>query len=134
MNDLAGKLSIVTGGARGIGREIALRLGRDGSDIVVVDIEKEPAKETVHEIQSIGRKSMFFEVDVTQWNQVRNMAHEVLKNFHKVDILVNNAGILGPTVPVLECSVEDCERVMKVNMEGTFLCCKAVLPSIMVVF
>jgi len=126
-----GKISIVTGGAMGIGREIALRLARDGSDVAIVDIEKEPAQEVVKEIQSMGRKSLFFEADVAQWDQVKAMVEGVLKDFKGVDILINNAGIVGPFVPVWEYRVEDWDRVMEVNMKGIFLCCKAVMPSML---
>lgn len=127
MEDLVGKVSIVTGGAMGIGREIALRLARDGSDIAVVDVEKEGGQETVEKVRSMGRKSLFFEVDATRWDQVKAMVDGVLKHFSKVDILVNSAGILGPVVPLWEYQVEDWDRVMEINLKGTFLCCKAVI-------
>jgi len=128
MDDLLGKISIVTGGAMGIGREIALRLARDGSDVAIVDIEEEPAQEVVKEIQSMGRKSRFFEGDVARWDQVKAMVEGVLKDFKGIDILINNAGIVGPVVPVWEYGVEDWDRVMEINMKGIFLCCKAVMP------
>jgi len=131
MHDLLGKISIVTGSAMGIGKEIALRLARDGSDIVVVDIEKQLAHKVLQEIQLMGRKSLFFEVDVTRWDQVKAMVDEVLGNFKKVDILVNNAGIVGPVVPVWEYRVEDWDRIMEINMKGTFLCCKAIISSML---
>jgi 3-oxoacyl-[acyl-carrier protein] reductase len=131
MDDLLGKLSIVTGSAMGIGKEVALRLARDGSDIMIVDIEKELGQRTVEEIQSMGRKSLFFEVDVARWDQVKAMVDEIVKNFKKVDILVNNAGVLGPVVTVRECRVEDWDRVMEINLKGTFLCCKAVIPPML---
>ena len=129
MDDLLGKISIVTGSAMGIGREIALRLARDGSDVAIVDLERKAGQEVVKEIQSMGRRSLFFEVDVSRWDQVRGMVDEVLRDFNKVDILINNAGIVGPVQPVWEYRVEDWDRVMDVNMKGTFLCCKAALPS-----
>ncbi len=115
----------------GIGKEIALRLARDGSDIVIVDIEGELTGKVLNEIQLTGRKSLFYEVDVTRWDRVKAMVHEVLKSFNKVDILVNNAGIVGPVAPVWEYRVEDWDRVMEINMKGTFLCCKAVIPSML---
>lgn len=129
MDDLSGKVSIVTGAAMGIGREIALRLARDGSDVVVVDIEKELAQEVVKKIQSGGRKSLFFETDVARWEQVKAMVDAVVGKFNRVDILINNAGIVGPVVPVWEYPVEEWDRVMEINMKGIFLCCKAVMPS-----
>ena len=131
MDDLLGKISIVTGSAMGIGREIALRLARDGSDVAVVDLEREAGQEVVEEIQSMGRKSLFLEVDVSRWDEVRGMVDKVLRNFNKVDILVNNAGIVGPVQPVWEYPVEDWDRVMDINMKGTFLCCKATLPPML---
>lgn len=131
MDDLLGKISIVTGSAMGIGREIALRLARDGSDVAIVDLEREAGQEVVKEIQSMGRRSLFFEVDVSRWDQARGMVDEVLSNFNKVDILVNNAGIVGPVQPVWEYRVEDWDHVMDTNMKGTFLCCKATLPSML---
>jgi NAD(P)-dependent dehydrogenase (short-subunit alcohol dehydrogenase family) len=131
MDDLAGKISVVTGAAMGIGREVALRLARDGSDVVICDMEKEPAREVVNLIQSMGRKSLFFEVDVARWEQVKAMVDAVLGKFKRVDILINNAGIVGPVAPVWEYPVEDWDRVMEVNMKGIFLCCKAVVPSML---
>ncbi len=131
MDDLLGKLSIVTGSAMGIGKEVALRLARDGSDVAVVDIENEGAQKTVEEIRAMGRKSLFFGVDVTRWDQVKAMVDEVLKNFKKVDILINNAGILGPVARVWEYRVEEWDRVMEINLKGTFLCCKAVIPPML---
>lgn len=131
MDDLAGKISIVTGSAMGIGKAIALRLARDGSDVVIVDIEEELLQKTAKEIQSIGRKSLFFKLDVRQYDQVKAMVDEVLRTFDRVDILVNNAGILGPVAPVWEYPIEDWDRVMEVNMKGTFLCCKTVVPSML---
>jgi 3-oxoacyl-[acyl-carrier protein] reductase len=131
MDDLAGKISVVTGAAMGIGREIALRLARDGSDVVICDIAKEPAREVVNQIQSKGRQSLFFEVDVARWEQVEAMVDAVLGKFKRVDILVNNAGIVGTVLPAWEYPVEDWDRVMEVNMKGIFLCCKAVVPSML---
>ena len=128
MEDLKGKISIVTGSAMGIGKEIALRLARDGSDIVIGDIEEEMGKRTMTMIQSMGRKSLFFKVDITQWDQVKALVGEVLKTFNRVDILINNAGILGPVATVQDYSVEDWNRVIEINLRGTFHFCKAVIP------
>jgi 2-dehydro-3-deoxy-L-rhamnonate dehydrogenase (NAD+) len=127
VQDLFHKISVVTGGAVGIGKAIALRLARDGSDIAIADIAEDTAKKTVTEIQTMGRKALFFRVDVTQWNQVTGMVDEVLRTFGSLDILVNNAGILGPNAPVRDYPIEDWDRVMDVNMKGVFLCCKAAI-------
>ena len=131
MEDLLGKTAVVTGSSMGIGKEIALRLAKDGSDVVIVDIEKELAEDVCEEIRSMGRKSLSFEVDVTRWDQVQAMADGVLSRLNRLDILVNNAGIVGPVAPVWQYRLEDWDRVMEINMKGTFLCCKAVIPSML---
>lgn len=131
MEDLLGKTAVVTGSSMGIGKEIALRLAKDGSDVVIVDIEKELAEDVSEEIRSMGRKSLSFEVDVTRWDQVQAMVDGVLSRLNRLDILVNNAGIVGPVAPVWQYRLEDWDRVMEINMKGTFLCCKAVIPSML---
>jgi 3-oxoacyl-[acyl-carrier protein] reductase len=131
MDDLKGKVSIVTGSSMGIGKEIAVRLARDGSDIVIADIEKEPGERVSEEIRSMGRKAVFFKVDVTQWDQIKAMVDEVLGTLKGVDVLINNAGIVGSAAPVWEYRVDDWDRVMEINAKGTFLCCRAVLPSML---
>jgi len=127
MQDLSNKVSVVTGGAMGIGKAIALRLARDGSDIAIVDIAEEPGTKTATEIQAMGRKGLFLKVDVTQVNPVEAMVGQVLATFGRLDILVNSAGILGPEAPIWEYSVEDWDRVMNINMRGVFLCCRAAI-------
>ena len=129
MNDLSGKVSIVTGASMGIGKEIALRFARDGSDVAIVDIDQDLGQKAMKEIQSMGRRSLFFQVDVMRWEQVKGMADEVVRNFKKIDILVNSAGVLGPTKTVYDYDVEEWGRVIDINLKGTFFCCKAVLPS-----
>lgn len=127
MDDLLGKVSIVTGSAQGIGKEVALRLARDGSDVVIVDIDRDQGREVADQIQSLGRRSVVYEVDVSRWDQIKAMVDGVMKEFGKVDILVNSAGILGPTVPVTEYSIDDWDRVTNIDLKGTFLICKAVV-------
>ena len=127
MQDLLDRISVVTGGAMGIGKAIALRLAKDGSDIAILDIAEEPGRKTVTEIQSMGRKALFFRVDVTQWKPVNEMVDEVLRTFGRLDILVNSAGILGSAAPIWEYPIEDWDRVMDINAKGVFLCCKAAI-------
>jgi len=126
-SDLTGKVSIVTGAAMGLGKAVALRLAKDGSDIVLVDIDAKSMQEAAAEIQALGRKTLIHAVDIAQWNQVKEMADCVIRDFKKIDILVNAAGILGPTLPVWEYAVEDWDRVVNIDLKGTFLLCKAVI-------
>jgi 3-oxoacyl-[acyl-carrier protein] reductase len=128
MEDLIGKISIVTGGAMGIGKEVALRLAKDGSDIILVDIEKDLGDKVASEIQLLKRRAMFYKIDVTKWNQVKEMIDEIIKKFNRIDILINSAGILGPIMSIHEYNLDDWDRIININLKGTFICCKAVLP------
>jgi len=125
--DFTGKVAIVTGAGMGIGKAVALRLASEGCDIALVDIDKKLLLETEKEVQSLKRKTMICVADVSQWTQVKEMVDNTIKNFKKIDILVNSAGILGPTVPVWEYSLEDWDRVVAIDLKGTFLVCKAVV-------
>ena len=125
-----GKVVIVTGAGtpRGIGRAIALCLAAKGADIVVADMNLEGAKAIAQELQALGRKALSVQVNVTDEISVKAMVESVLKEFGRIDVLVNNAGITQP-VKVLDTTVADWDRVLNVNLKGTFLCSKAVVPT-----
>lgn len=127
--DLTGKVAIVTGAAMGLGRAVALRLAKEGSDVVLVDIDANAMQEVAAEIQAMGRKTKIQAVDISKWEQVKQMADDAIAEFNRVDILVNSAGILGPTLPVWEYAVEDWDRVVAIDLKGTFLMCKAVVEQ-----
>jgi len=121
---LEGKVSLVTGGARGIGREIALLFARVGSDVVICDVNLEAAEGTQKEIEALGRRSMSFATDVTVFKQVEDMMNLILDNFKHLDILVNNAGITKDNL-LLRMSEDDWDKVLSVNLKGVFNCTKA---------
>ncbi|MDK2801414.1 MAG: 3-oxoacyl-[acyl-carrier protein] reductase [Clostridiales bacterium] len=127
-----GKVAIVTGAGskRGIGKAIALCLAQKGADIVVADMNLEGAKEVAKEIEGLGRKAIAVEVNVTKESDVQQMVETTLKEFGKVDILVNNAGITQP-VKTIDTTEADWDRIIAVNLKGTFLCSKAVLKPMM---
>ncbi len=127
--DLAGKVSIITGAAMGLGRSVALRLAKDGSDIVLVDLDAGLMQEVAEEIRALGRKTLIHALDISQWAPVKEMADNVVAVFGKIDILVNCAGILGPTLPVWEYPEETWDRVVAIDLKGTFLLCKAVVSQ-----
>jgi len=128
MGSLQGRVAIVTGAGRGIGRAIALRLARDGADVVIAEVDMQAARSVVEEIEALGRKALAVEVDVSRKPQVQNMAQRTLDEWNHIDILVNNAGILGPTCPVAEIEEADWDRTLDVHLKGTFLCSQAVVP------
>jgi len=117
---LEGKVAIVTGGAQGIGRSICLALSKEGADIVVADLQVEKANETVAIIQKLGRRAFYFRTDVSSEQAVKQLYEHVLKDLPTIDILVNNAGICR-MIPILQIQVEEWDKIMAVNLRGTFL-------------
>lgn len=126
MSSLAGKVAIVTGAAQGIGRAIAETLARHGADIVVADMDPGRAEETAAAVTQLGRRALPVKVNVANWDEVKSMADQVVKEWGKVDILVNNAGITRDGL-LLRMREEDWNLVLQVNLTGTFYCTKAVL-------
>jgi len=118
---LANKVAIVTGASRGIGRAIALKLAREGADVVVTATTLESARNTALEIESLGRKALPLSVDVSDSAAVTAMFSAAVEAFGKVDILVNNAGITKDGL-LLRMKDADWDAVIDVNLKGTFNC------------
>jgi len=116
---------LVTGAARGIGREIAFLFAREGADIVIWDVQLESAQATCRDIEALGRKALGLVVDVTDFAKVTEGLNLILDKFTKVDILVNNAGITKDNL-LMRLSDSDWDAVLSVNLKGTFNCIKAV--------
>jgi len=134
---LEGKVAIVTGASRGIGKAIALALAREGADVVIAartEEEKGPLPGTIHktadEIRALGRRALAIKTDVTKEEEVEAMVRRTLNEFGSIDILVNNAGINIPST-LVEVSTKRWDLIMAVNLRGIFLCTKAVLPKMM---
>lgn len=125
---LDGKVAVVTGGGKGIGRAICLTLADKGADVVVADIDSPAASSTVQKIESLDRKAIIAQTDVTTSDEVKKMVEITLQEFGKIDILVNNAGTIK-TGLLVDLKEEDWDQVMNVNAKGAFLCCKAVAPN-----
>jgi len=126
---LTGKVCLVTGAARGIGRAIALTFGSEGANVVVnYSKSKERAEEVVNEIIKLGRKAIAVKADVSNKEEVDRMVEIVIKEFGKIDVLVNNAGISWPNPNPLTATREELEKVIGVNLFGTYYCTQAVAP------
>lgn len=139
--DLNGKTALITGGARGIGRAIAVALAREGANVAVSDICKatgfdtgyklstrDDLNVTVEEIKACGRKSLAIEADVTRAGEVQAMVNKVREELGPIDILVNNAGLV--TIgSISKMTEEQWDSIMAVNTKGIFLCSKAVVPQ-----
>ena len=152
--DLTGKVALVTGGSRGLGRQDCLTLARQGADVVVTDIliESDPeleqtaqasmsalanfkqqsgavyAEKTSTEIRDMGRKSAAIKMDVTNREQVRDVVEKVVKEFGKIDILINNAATLDHVAPIERQVDELWDRDLRVNLTGAYNVTKAVFP------
>lgn len=126
MFDLTGKIALVTGGSRGIGKGICLTLAKAGADIAInYSSSPEKAEEVKKEIEILGRKAMVVQADVSQKAQVVEMVNKVVMEMGKIDILVNNAGILTYS-PFLEMPEEIFTKTIDVNLKGQFLVAQAV--------
>ncbi len=121
---LTDQVAIVTGGARGIGREIALTLAREGADVALFDVNPEQLEQTANELRALGRRAEGVVVDVTDGKQVDDGMAKVLDKLGRIDILINNAGI---TKDGLLVRMDDAQwdRVLNINLKGTFLCTRA---------
>ncbi|MGL4819253.1 MAG: SDR family NAD(P)-dependent oxidoreductase, partial [Bacilli bacterium] len=126
-----GKVAFVTGGSRGIGREIALALAEEGAHVVVNYVSSEQkAQEVVAEIESYGVKGLALQGDVSDESSVQAMVDKIVETFDRLDILVNNAGITRDTL-LMRMKTSDWESVMDTNLKGVFLTTKAVSRTMM---
>ena len=125
---LENKSVIVTGSGRGIGEYIAKRLAREGANVIVTGRTARDIENVSMEINDAGGRSIFIKGDVTIEKDVREVIHETIKEFGKVDMLVNNAG-KGLKKYIWETGVEEFEEVMDVNVKGTFLYMKNIIPE-----
>jgi len=129
---LKDKVAIITGGAEGIGKAYALGFAKEGAKIVVADINLPASKALVEILKSQGNEAVAVKTDVSSVADTQNMVEKTLKKFGKVDILINNAAVFQRVAavrkPVWELDPADFEKVIKVNITGVFLCCRAVLP------
>lgn len=125
---LEGKVAVVTGGAQGIGRAIALGLGREGAKIVVSDLQADKARDVAGELLALGSEAIPVEVNVANESAVKRLANTTFDRFGRVDILVNDAGVYLKS-PVVGMSEELWDRTIDVNLGGNFLCSRAFVPS-----
>ncbi len=127
---LQDKVAIITGGGRGLGRAFALRFAKEGAKLLIPDISLERAEDAAKEIKAKGGQAVAIETDISDEKATQQMAEKVMQLYGKVDILVNNAAIwYGINAkPWDSWTAADWDRILGVNVKGTWLCCKAIAP------
>jgi len=126
---LKGRVALVTGSARGIGKNIALEFAREGATIFINDVDEENASQTCSQIKEIGAKCFSYIADVGNYEEVKKMFEFVLANAQKIDILVNNAAILrDKTLHNMEIKYH-WDDVLRINLNGVFYCCREAIAN-----
>ena len=127
---LEGKVAIITGGARGIGKEVAGLFVSEGAKVVICDVSPRDLESSQKELGADGGEVMSLQIDVTKPGQVEDMANKTLDKFGRIDILINNAGITRDAL-LVRMKESDWDAVLNVNLKGTFNCIKAVTRPMM---
>jgi NAD(P)-dependent dehydrogenase (short-subunit alcohol dehydrogenase family) len=130
--NLQGKIALVTGGARGIGRAIVDQLAANGARVAIVDLDESAAEDAAREVSATGGECVCLAADVSLPERMEQVAREVAERFGRIDILVNNAGInSNHRVPIHEYSLENWHRILQVDLTGVFVTSRAVIPSML---
>ncbi len=126
--EFEGKVAIITGGARGIGRATAMEFSKHGAKVVIVDLREKELEETGEAIKKMNREVLPIKCDVSNNNEIQEAIRKTLENFGVIDILINNAGIGDVIAPVINTSEEDWDRILRINLKSVFLFSKGVIP------
>jgi len=124
--DLKNRTAIITGGAQGFGFNIAKKFLNSGANVIIWDLDEKKLQSVSKKINN--PKLSYNVVDISSFEKVNNVVLEINKS-SKIDILVNNAGITGPTTELWNYSLEDWNKVVEINLNGTFNCCKSIVPN-----
>jgi NAD(P)-dependent dehydrogenase (short-subunit alcohol dehydrogenase family) len=128
---LKGKVALVTGGGSGIGRASALAFAREGAKVVVADVVVEGGEETVGMIKKAGGEALFVKADVSKAAEVEAMVNKAVETYGRLDCAYNNAGIEGAVAQTVECSEENWDRTLNINLKGVWLCLKYEIPQML---
>ena len=125
---LDGQVAVITGSGRGIGRAIALAYAREGAKLALAARNESELQEAVSAASELGAEAIAVRTDVTSQQDTERLAHRVVERFGRIDVLVNNAGNSGPIGPLQGNDIADWVNTVNVNLTGTFLVCRAVIP------
>lgn len=124
-----GKIAIVAGGGQGIGKAVALRLAREGADVVVADIDKANAVQAADEIRAQGRRALSHHIDLSQVAEIQTMVDRIVDEFDRIDILINSAALVQYK-PLLDVTEDEWDRIIDVNQKGLVFCIQAVAAQL----
>ena len=127
----AGKVALITGGSFGIGRATAIAFAKRGAKVVIADWVEDPEGETLEQVKQAGSEGLFIRCDVSKANDVKLVVEKTLGAFQKIDFAFNNAGIEGSSAPVHECSEENWDKTININLKGIWLCMKYEIPTML---
>lgn len=128
---MKGKVALVTGGAAGIGRATALLFSEKGAKVVVADVTTEEGQDIADLIRKNGGEAIFVRCDVSKSKEVEALVNETAKTYGRLDYAFNNAGIEGKTAPTADCSEENWDRTVAINLTGVWLCMKHEIPQML---
>jgi NAD(P)-dependent dehydrogenase (short-subunit alcohol dehydrogenase family) len=130
-SNLKGKVALVTGGGSGIGKATAMAFAREGAKVAIADYVPEGGERTAKEIVAAGGEAIFIHADVAVGNQVEAMVNKIVQTWGRLDCAHNNAGIEGRMANVAECTEENFDRVIAINLKGVWLCMKHEIPQML---
>jgi len=125
---LNGKVAIVTGAGRGLGRASAIAMAREGASLVILSRTPSELRETAGRIKDLGGKVLSLRADVSKPEDIEKVVHQALSRFEKIDILMNNAAIIGPLKPTFKIKKREWNQALDINLKGVYLFSKAVIP------
>jgi 3-oxoacyl-[acyl-carrier protein] reductase len=126
--NLANRFAVITGAAQGIGFAVAQRLAIAGASVVIIDVNAEGLEEAACKLDAIGVSAKTYICDISDPDSIRTVFGAILDAYKRIDILVNNAGVGGRFAPIQEQTDDDWQQVIRVDLTGVFLCCRAVIP------
>ncbi len=124
--DLSNRVAVVTGGAQGFGFAISERFIKSGAKVIIWDIDKKATEEAIEKLNS--KECSYQLVDVTNFDEIKKSLSDIEIKYGKIDIFINNAGIAGKNTTVAEYPIEEWKKVIELNLDAVFYCCKAVVP------
>jgi 3-oxoacyl-[acyl-carrier protein] reductase len=125
---LDGKVAIVTGSGRGLGRASAIEMAKEGATLVILSRTPSELKETAQRIKALGREILSIRADVSKPRDIEKVIHQAFSQFDKIDILMNNAAVIGPLTPTFKIKEREWSQTMDINLKGVYLFSRAVIP------